>query len=77
VNSFFDLVNDAVRAHHLGTDDRCVCGQPDDQFPWSEHVTQEIVDVLSENLGLVHEFGPDPDDPEVIVTRYVTEWRED
>ena len=77
MNSFFDLVNKAVSAHLLGTDGSCICGQPDDQFPWSEHLTQQIVDTLTYNLGLAHEFAPDNDHSEVILSRYATEWRED
>lgn len=77
MNSFFDLVNKTLGAHRPDSDDRCSCGQPDDNFPWSEHVTQEIVDVLTDNLGLVHEIAPDADNPEVISTRFVTDWRED
>jgi hypothetical protein len=77
VNDFFDLVNKAVGAHRPGTDDRCSCGQPDDNFPWSEHVTQEIVDTLTDNLGLGHEMAPCPNNADVILTRFATEWRAD
>jgi hypothetical protein len=77
VNSFFDLVNKTLGAHRPDSDDRCSCGQPNDDFPWSEHVTQEIIDTLTEHLGLAHELTQAADNPNVILTRYTTEWRED
>jgi hypothetical protein len=77
VNDFFDLVDKAVGAHRPGADDRCSCGQPGDNFPWSEHVTQEIVDTLTENLGLVHEMAPCANNADVILSRFATEWRAD
>jgi hypothetical protein len=43
-----------VSAHRPDSDDRCSCGQPNDDFPWSEHVTQEIVDTLTEHLYANH-----------------------
>lgn len=75
MNDFFDLVNKAVGAHRPAAEDRCSCGQPDDNFPWSEHVTQEIVDTLAENLGLAHEMAPSAEDADVIMARFATEWR--
>jgi hypothetical protein len=72
VNDFFDLVNKAVGTHRPGTDDRCSCGQPDDNFPWSEHVTQEIVDTLTDNLGLGHEMAPCANNADVILSRFAT-----
>jgi hypothetical protein len=74
MNSFYRTVMDALKCHYPGSDQRCVCGQQRDDWEWADHATDEVVAALTAELGLGAEMS---EDNNLVVSRYVTDWRED
>jgi hypothetical protein len=74
VNSFYRIIMETLKNHFLNSDHRCVCGQQRDDWEWADHATDEVVAALTAELGLGAEMS---EDNNLVVTRYVTDWRED
>lgn len=51
--------------------------QQRDDWKWADHATNEVVGALTDELRLGAEMAEDPNNDHQIITRYVTDWRED